>query len=171
VPTTSVTRPSRKCANACFSLEASPWKSMMAASFAERAGGEFLLDGGERIVHRIHEDAAEKIGDEDARARLCFKKIGAAAWRSARIVERPDQARLMGYEIKRLALVEGVIAERHAIGASAKKIGANSFGNAEAAGGVFAVDHDAIEVPRDTQLRQFFQNDGATSTSDDITYE
>ena len=79
-------------------------------------------------------------------------KIGAPAWRSPRIVERPDQTRLAANEDERLALVERMIAKRHAIGARREKIRADRLGDPKAAGGIFAVDDYAIERPGLPQL-------------------
>ena len=47
----------------------------------------------------------------------------AGARRAARIIERADQPRLMRDEGERFALIEGMIAERDAIGAGGEEIG------------------------------------------------
>ena len=44
--------------------------TMASAPRAQRAGGEFALDGGEGIVERVHEDAAHGVDHQDARAVL-----------------------------------------------------------------------------------------------------
>ena len=45
----------------------------------ERAGGELALDRGERIVERVHEDAAHGVDDQHARAVLGLDQRRAAA--------------------------------------------------------------------------------------------
>ena len=42
---------------------------------AERTGGEFALDRGERIVERVHEDAAHGVDDERALAVLACRPM------------------------------------------------------------------------------------------------
>ena len=54
-------------------------------------------------------------------------------------IDRPDQARLALDEHQRLALIEGVIAERHRVDADGEEVFENRFGEAEAARGVLAV--------------------------------
>ena len=46
---------------------------------------------------------------------------------------------------ERVLLIESMIAERNAVGACIEKVGQDGFGDAEAAGGIFAVDDDEIE--------------------------
>ena len=74
-------------------------------------------------------------------------QIGAAAGRPRREIGRADQPRLALDKDERLALVEGVIAERDRVGAGLEEFLADRLGDAEAAGGVFAVDDDEIEPP------------------------
>ena len=78
----------------------------------------------------------------------------AAPRRAGRIIGGADQARLALDEHQRLALVEGVIAERDRVGAGGEKFLADRLGDAEAAGGVLAVDDDEIEPPALAQRRQ-----------------
>ena len=72
---------------------------------------------------------------------------GAAARRAGRIVDRPDQARRALDEDQRLLLVPGMIAERDGVGAGVEQFAIDRLGDAEAAGGVLAVDDDEIELP------------------------
>ena len=51
---------------------------------AERTGGELAVDRRERIVERIHEDAAHGVDDEHARAVPRDIEAGAAAGRARR---------------------------------------------------------------------------------------
>ena len=84
---------------------------------AERAGGEFALDRRERIVERVHEDAAHGVDHQHALAVLGVDQRRAAARRAGGIVERADQARRALDEHQRLALIPGMIAERDRVGA------------------------------------------------------
>ena len=97
-----------------------------------------------------------------------FEEIGAAAGRPARIVERPDQTRLAGDEDERLALVEGMIAKRHAVRARRENIGADRLGDPKAAGRVLAVDNNEVEPPGLTQFGQIFQQNRAAGPADDV---
>ena len=91
-------------------------------ALSERTEAELALDDRERIIERVHEDAAEDIHDQEPRALRALDHRGAAARRAGGIVGRPDQARLALDEDQRLALVEGVIAERHRIDADGAEI-------------------------------------------------
>ncbi len=71
---------------------------------------------------------------------------GAAAWRALGIVDRPYELRIALDEDERLLLVEGVIAERHRVGAGFDQLLEDRLGDAEAAGGVLAVDDDEVEA-------------------------
>ena len=59
---------------------------------AQRTGSDFAIDGGERIVERIHEDAAHGVDHQDPRAVLGLDQRRAAARRAGGIVDRPHQA-------------------------------------------------------------------------------
>ena len=126
---------------------------------AERAGGEFALDRGERIVERVHEDAAHGVDHQHARAVLGLDHGGAAPGRAGRIVERTDQPRRALDEHQRLALVPGMVAERDGVGAGVEEILIDRLGDAEAAGGILAVDDDEIELPVGDQAGQALQHD------------
>ena len=52
--------------------------------FAQRAGGDGGLDGAERIVDRLHEDAAQRIDHQHAMAIAAFDEHGAAPRRARR---------------------------------------------------------------------------------------
>src|SRR6185312_10225582 len=87
------------------------------------------------------------------------------------IIERPDQARRALDEDQRLALVPGVIAERDGIGAGVDQFGVDRLRDAEAAGGVLAVDHDQIELPVLDQSLQAFVDGGAPRAPDHVADE
>ena len=76
------------------------------------------------------------------------------------IIERADQPRRALDEHQRLALVPGVIAERDGVGAGVDQLVVDRLGDAEAAGGVLAVDDDEIELPVGDQPRQPLEHDG-----------
>ena len=92
------------------------------ARLAKRAGAKLALDGGERIVERVHEDAAHHVDDEEPRAVRALDHGRAASRRAGGEIGRPDQARLALDEHERLALIEGVIAERHRVDAHGEEL-------------------------------------------------
>ena len=93
-----------------------------------------------------------------SRAPFAFSTIDAPRpGRAGGIIGRPDQARLALDEDERLALVEGVIAERHRVDADGQELLEDRFGEAEAAGGVLAVDDDEIEPPARAQERNLLE--------------
>ena len=96
---------------------------------------------------------------------------GAAAGRAGRIVERADQPRRALDEHQRLALVPGVVAERDGVGAGVDQIVVDRLGDAEAAGGVLAVDHDEIELPVGDQPRQPLEHDRPPAAPDHVADE
>ena len=103
---------------------------------------KLAVDGGERIVERLHEHAAHGIDDERAGAVLRLDQRRAAAGRAGGIVDRPDQARRALDEDERLLLVPGVIAERDGVGAGLDQLAIDRLGDAETARRVLAVDHE-----------------------------
>ena len=92
--------------------------------------------------------------DQNTRAAFRLAQGRAAARRAGRIIDRPDQARRALDENQRLLLVPGMIAERDGVGAGFEQFVIDRFGDAEAAGGVFAIDHDEIELPVANEARQ-----------------
>src|SRR5208283_5862079 len=111
------------------------------------------------------------IDDKHAGAGRRLDEIGTSAGRPARIVEGPDQARLAGDEDEGLALIESMIAECHAIRARREKVGADRLGDPKAAGGVLAIDDNAIEAPGITQFRQIVQENRAARAANDVADE
>src|SRR5947209_20353705 len=107
-----------------------------------RTGAELALQRSKRIVERRHEDSAERIDDEGMLAVLGLDQCGTAAGRAARIVGWPHQALGALDEHHRFALVPGMVAERHRVGAGIEKFLIDRFRDAEAAGGILAVDDD-----------------------------
>ena len=87
------------------------------------------------------------------------------------VVHRAQQPRLALDEDQGLALVPGVVAERDRIGAGIQQIVADRLGDAEAAGGVLAVDDDAIELPALAQAGQALDHRVAAGPPDDVAEE
>ena len=112
------------------------------------------FDGGERIVERVHENAAHHIDDKEPRALRVLDDCRAPSRRARREIDRADQARLALDEHQRLALIEGVIAERHRVDADGEEFLQHGLGEPEAARGVLAVDDDEIERPAGAQKRE-----------------
>ena len=90
-----------------------------------------------------------------------LEQIGAAPRRARGVVGGADQARLALDEHQRLALIEGVVAERDRVDAGGEEFLADRLGDAEAAGGVLAVDDDEIEPPARAQARQMRSSSAA----------
>ena len=95
----------------------------------------------------------------------------AAPGRALGIVDRADQPRRALDEHQRLALIPGMIAERDGVGAGIDQFIVDDFGDAEAAGGVLAIDHDEVELPVGDQARQALVDDGAPGAADNIADE
>ena len=99
---------------------------------------------------------------------VALVKIGAAARRALGIIERAQKARLPLDEDERLALVPGMVAERHAIGPVCEQLVADHFRDAEPAGGILAVDDDEIGPQACTDIRQMPLDGRAPGAADDI---
>ena len=126
---------------------------------------------GERVVERIHEHAPHEGDHQHARAVLGVDEGRAAAGGADGIVERPDQPRRPLDEDQRLALVEGVVAERDGVGTGVDQLVVDRLGDAEAAGRVLAVDGDEIELPVAPEPRQPLQHRRAPAAADDVADE
>ena len=120
---------------------------MASAACAQRAGFEFAVDRGERIVERRHEDAADGVDDQRTLAVLGVDQRRPAARRAPWKIRRTNEPRRALDEHQRLALVPGMIAERHRVGAGVDEFLIDRLGDAEAAGRVLAIDDDEIERP------------------------
>ena len=72
---------------------------------------------------------------------------------------------------ERLALIEGVIAERHRVDAGGEEVFENRFGEAEAARGVLAVDDDEIELPAVPQKGNLLEERRAPRPPDNVADE
>ena len=92
---------------------------------------------------------------------------GVPAWK----IQRADQPRRALDEHQRLALIPGVIAERDRIRAGVEEFLIDRLGDAEAAGGVLAIDDDEVELPVADHAGQMFRNRGAPCPADHVTDE
>src|SRR5262249_47109722 len=92
----------------------------------------------------------------------------AATRRAFGIVEWPDQPRRTFDEHQRLALIPGVIAQGDSICAGIDEFIVDDFSNAKATGGIFAIDHDQIELPLCDQARQPLENNGAPGAANHV---
>ena len=138
---------------------------------AQRTGFEFAVDGGERIVERCHEDSTHGIDDQGPPAVLGLDQRRAAAWRALRKIRRANQPRGAFDEHQRLALVPGMVAERDSVGPYVDEFLIDRLGDAEAAGGVLAVDDDALELPCADEGRQPLGYDIPPAAADHISHE
>ncbi len=141
------------------------------AFFASGQAIKLALDSGERIVERVHENAAHGIDDQRPRAVLRFDHGRTAARRAGRIIDRTDHARRAFDEDQGFLLVPGVIAERHCIGAGFDEFLIDRLCDAETAGRILSVDHDEIELPVTHELRQALVDNGAPAAADNVADE
>src|SRR6202011_3235013 len=88
-----------------------------------------------------------------------------------REIRRANQPRRTLDEHQRLALIPRMVAERDGVGAGVDEFLVDRFGDAEAAGGVLAVDDDEIERPVADHAGQMFRDGGATGPADHVAYE
>ena len=112
-----------------------------------------LLDRSERIVERIHEDAAHGIDDQHARAVSAFDHRGTAARRAGGKIDRAQQPRCAFDEDQGFLLIPGMIAAGDGVDAGIDEFLIDRLRDAETAGGVLAVHGDEIELPVCDQLR------------------
>ena len=140
-------------------------------SLPQRTGFEFAVDDRERIVERRHEDAADGIDHQRALAVLGVDQRCTAARRALRKIRRANEARRALDEHQRLALVPGMVAERDRVGADIEKFLVDRLGDAEAAGGVLAIDDDEIERPIADEAGQMLRENRAPGPADHVTDE
>src|SRR5215468_7279144 len=111
------------------------------------ADGKLPLNRRERVVERVHEDAAHCIDDEYARAILGLDQRDTATGRAGGIIDRAQQLRRPFNENQRLLLVPGVITASDHVDTGIDEVLVDGFGDAEAARGVLAIERDEIEFP------------------------
>jgi hypothetical protein len=64
-----------------------------------------------------------------------------------------------------------MVAAGDGVGAGLDELVVDRFGNTEAAGGIFAVDHDEIELPVANKGGHALGNHGASAATDDVADE
>ena len=89
----------------------------------------------------------------------------------AGIIDRAKQLGRALDEDQRLLLVPGVVAAGDRVGAGVDEVLVDRLGDAEAAGGVLAIDGDEIEPPVAHQPGQTLEQDGAAAASHDVADE
>ena len=141
------------------------------ATRAERAGRDLALGGPERVVGEPHEDAPDEIGDENPRACLRLDDRRASSGRAGRPIRGAQQTRLTLDEDERLALIPGMVAKRHRIGARFDELGADRLGDAGPARRIFAVHDDAIERKPSPQSGKPLENRVSARSSHHIPDE
>src|SRR5258708_21282836 len=108
-------------------------------------GLDLFQHDGERIVERLHEDAAHDVDHADRFARPGLTEIAAAAGHPGGEVRRTQQLRLARDVIEDLLLVPDVIPRRHRVDAVAEDGVGDIPGDAEAGGGVLDVGDDEVQ--------------------------
>ena len=130
-----------------------------------------LVDAGEGLADRVHEELGEHLEDEDGAAVLRVEHRAGAPRRPLGVVAGADQAPV-GLDIALgPALIPGVIAERDHVGAHLIEGLADLRRDAEAAGGVLPVHDHEVEGELLAQLRQAFRQDVAAGPAHDIAAE
>jgi hypothetical protein len=137
----------------------------------QRAGRKLALGDRERIVERLHVGTSHQVHHQRAAAVMQIDQRAAAPRGAGRKIRRPDQAFRALDEHHRLALVEGVVAERHRIGAGCDHLLIDRFIDAEAAGCVLAVDDEQVDFPLRAELWNMGERDLAPGTADEIAEE
>ena len=115
------------------------------ATGGERASLDFAFGGPERVVGKPHENPPDEVEDEHPGACLRLDDRRSASGRAGGPIRGADQAGLTPDEDERLALIPGMVAERHRIGTRFEELGTDHFGNSGASCRVFAVHDHAIE--------------------------
>ena len=141
------------------------------ATRAQWAGRYFPRGYREGIVQGIHEDASHEVHNKDAGARSRVNNMGAAAGCAARVVPGPDHPWFAGDEVKRLALVEGMIAECHAICPRREQIRADRLRDPKASSRILPIDNDTVDLPCGAQPGYVFQEHGTTGPAHDVADE
>src|SRR6266478_498236 len=170
VPTTRLVRPSQKMAHRLLlarSLTVNVDDDRV-GRLLQRTGSKLALNRGERIVERIHEDAAHRIDHKRPRAVLGLDQRDAATGCAGGIIDRAQQPRRPFDENERLLLIPGMVAAGDHVGTGVDEVLIDRFGNAEAAGGVFAVKRNEIELPLPYERAEAFEQNSAPAASHDV---
>ena len=138
---------------------------------AQRTGRDLIGERGEGIVDGLHEDPAHAVDDEDACIVARLDHRNTASGHARGHVERSDEPFMPVDEHQCLALVEGVIAERHAIYAEIHERFEYRLGDPEAASRVLTIDDDDIGPGALRQLGKIFLKRRAARSPNDIADE
>ena len=129
---------------------------------AERMGAQHGFQRRERVRKGpFHEHLPKCLCHQNLAPAGGLKKARAAARRRLGIVQGPQDARLLLDKLQHVALIEGMIAKRQAIGPGLQQQFRVRRGQPVPGGGILAVHHDEIQPPVLAQLRQCLTNGGA----------
>ncbi len=140
-------------------------------SFAQGTGGELRIHRGKRIVERIHESAAHRIDDENARARAGVEEANAAPRRTFGIIQRTENPVFIIDEAQDLALIEPMIARGEHVDAGCEQLVGNIARDAETASRVLAIGDDEVDVEPLAQRGELGGEHVAPWPADHIAYE
>src|SRR5207248_8313354 len=94
--------------------------------------------------------------------------VAAASWRTFGKIRRTQQVRVVGDVGDDFTAVPHVVAGRDGVDARLVELAADLVGDAEAGGGVLAVDDDEIEGELSPEPRDVLGDDGAAGPADDV---
>ena len=134
-------------------------------------GGKLAVERRKWIVERFHEDAPEQVDDEEARPLRVLDDRRAPPRRAGWVIGRADEARLALNEHQNFALIEGVVSERHGVDPGGEELLEDQLRETEAAGGVFPIGDDEIEIPPRPQDGRLLKHRGAARTPDNVPDE
>ena len=138
--------------------------------FLQRRGVENGFGCLERVVEfRVHEHAAHDIGDQHAGAVAGVIKARAAPWRARGVIRRAQELIVALAENDRFLLVPDMVAGGDDIGAGIDGFEEDILGDAEAAGGILAVDDDEIEFQVGHEPRQAIPYRSPSRLADHVT--
>jgi hypothetical protein len=137
----------------------------------KRMRGDRSLDRGEGIVERIHEQPRHHIDDEDPPPLADRVDEAAVARRPGRKVGGTKQAGITGDIGDDLAAVPDMVSGGDDIDAGGIEFAADLVCDAEAGGGVLAIDDDEIEGQLAAETRQVFDHARPSRAAHDVAAE
>ena len=143
------------------------------AGLNHAAKGMFLehrLDLAERVVEgAFHEDLAQHLRHQHLAALRRLEHAVAPARCALGEIDRADHPRLGLDELHHVLLVEGMVAQRHHVGARIQQALGMGAGQARAVAGVLAIDHHEIEPPVGAQAGQRLGHRRAAGAAHHVT--
>ena len=140
--------------------------------------GEKLVGLAEGIVAGGHENAALEVDDGVRLSRGEFALVEAETGRAGGVVGGAEDAsaavvgvRGHGHVVEDLALVPDVVAGGDDMGAEVEELFGKGWGDAEAAGGVLAVDDEEVDGVRFEDVGEVFADDMTTGGAEDVSDE